>query len=443
MIDKALDKINEIVPEKWKWVLSHEGFRKYFKNTGWMFFAKIFSLIISFITIVFVVRRLGPESYGQLSYAISFVGLFSFIATMGLDQILFRDLVKNPDESKRYLGSAFLIKLIAGFLAIALCLSTALFFSSKDVSVILIFIIASSFIFNSFQVINYEFQARVKSKYPSIASLIIVLVLSILKIIIVASGRGVIYLALILLLESILYALFFVFIYRFKLKERILKWEFNKKIASSLIKDSWPIILSNAFIIIYSRIDQVMIKGMIDVASVGLYDAAVRIAEAWYFIPGIIVSSLFPAIINAKLSSDFKYNDRLKKILFLLVFLSLLVAVPVAIFSKDIIISLYGLDFIGSIPILKIYIWAGIGMSLSIILNSYLVAENFRRIIFISSFIAMTGNVILNLILIPRYGIAGAAWATFFSYLLGPISLLFFNKTRGRLLGILGFYKYN
>lgn len=443
MVDKTLDKINTFVPEKWRWVLAHGGFRKYFKNTGWMFIAKIASLVISFITIVFVVRRLGPENYGQLSYAISFVGLFSFIATMGLDQILFRDLIKYRNESNKYLGSALIIKLVAGFLAIALCLGTALFFSGNDVSFILIFIISSSFIFNAFQVINYEFQARVQSKHPSIISLAIVLILSALKIIIVASGRGVIYLAIVLLLESILYALFFVLIYRFKLKESILKWEFNKKIAINLIRDSWPIILSNACVIIYSRIDQVMIKGMIDVASVGLYDAAVRIAEAWYFIPGIIVSSLFPAIVNAKISSEGMYNNRLKKIIFLLIFLSLLVAIPVAIFSKNIIIALYGLDFMGSISILQIYIWAGVGMSLNIILNTYLVAENFRRIIFSSSFIAMAGNVILNLILIPRHGIVGAAWATFFSYLLSPISLLFFNKTRFRLLGMLGVSKYN
>jgi O-antigen/teichoic acid export membrane protein len=436
MLDKFFKTIEKITPVKYRWILNHEGFRKYFDNTGWMFIARILSLVISFITMAIIARRLGPENYGQLSYAVSFVSIFSFIATMGLDQVLFRDLIKYPEKKNIFLGSAFVIKLLAGFFAIVLCLSAALIFNDNDVSNILIFIISTTFLFNAFQVISYDFQARVKSKYPSIISLVIVLILSLLKILVILTGRGVIYLALILMLESILYAAFYVLIYKTKLKENIFNWKYNKLISINLIRDSWPMIFASAFALVYARIDQVIIKQMIDAQSVGIYDAAVRISEAWYFIPTIIVTSFFPAIVNAKINSERQYNERLKKLALLLIFLSVAVALPTTFLASFIINLLYGSAFLGSVIILQIYIWSGIGTSLASLFNSYLVAENFRKILFITSFIAMASNILLNLVLIPKYGIVGSAWATFISYTLGPISALFFKETRARLIKI-------
>lgn len=436
MIDTLFDKINNFLPEKWRWVLSHEGFRKYFKNTGWMFFARMLSLIVSFLTTAFVARRLGPGNYGQLSYAVSFVGLFSFIATMGLDQVLFRDLIKYPERKNTFLGSTFIVKVIAGIFAMVLCLNISFFSNNDGVSRLLVFIISSTFLFNSFQIIIYEFQAKIKSKYPSIISLLVTLILSTLKILIVVYGRGVIYLAFVLLLESVLYAVFFVIIYKTKLGESIFSWKYNGKVARRLIRDSWPMIFASAFALIYARIDQVMIKHMINTESVGLYDAAVRLSEAWYFIPNIIVSSLFPAIINAKISSEVRYNERLRRLALLLFFLSIGVAAPTTVLAPFIINLLYGEAFSGSTIILQIYIWSGVGVSLGAFFNSYLVAENFRKILFSLSFITMASNILLNLLLIPQYGIVGSAWATFVSYILGPVCLMFFRTTRHKFLDI-------
>ncbi len=430
MVDKTLDKINTFVPERWRWVLVHGGFRKYFKNTGWMFGAKVISLAVSFLTTVFVARELGPENYGQLSYAVSFVSLFSFIATMGLDQVLFRDLIKYPEKRNAYLGSAFTIKTISSFLAVALCFATAFYINNKDVSGVLIFIIASSFIFNAFQIISNEFQAMVKAKYPSLISLLVVVILNALKIIVIVFGKGVIYLAFILLLESLLYAAFYILLYRWKLNKKITDWFFDKKIAISLIKDSWPMIFSSAFALIYARIDQVMIKNIMSAGSVGLYDAAVRISEAWYFVPNIIITSFLPAIINAKKTSEASYLIRWKKLFDLLIIISLFVAICVTVLSPFIIHIFYGSSFSGSVNILKIYIWSSVAMAVIGLLNSYLIAENFRKILFWSSFSAMIFNVLLNILFIPKYGIIGAAWATFISYGLVPISMLFFRNSR-------------
>lgn len=437
MIDTTFNRINRIVPDKWKWILNHEGFRKYFKNTGWMFLTKILSLAVSFITTIFIARNLGPSNYGQLSYAISFVGLFSFIATMGLDQVLYRELVKYPDKRNQYLGSAFIIKILSSLLAITSCLAMAMMFSQDDVSIVLIFIISSSFVFNSFQIISTEFQAIVKAKYPSIISLIIVTILNILKIFVIISGRGVIYLALVLLLESILYAALYIIIYKQKLNKSITNWSFDKQKSLKLISDSWPIIFSSAFALIYARIDQVMIKNFIDSASVGIYDAAVRISEAWYFVPNIILTSLFPAIVGSKQKTNTIYVNRLRSLFTILLILSMTVALVVTIFSSTIIHIFYGNEFAGSSGVLKIYIWSSVIMTTIGLLNSYLLTENFKNVLFWSSFIAMFINIVLNIILIPLHGISGAAWATLISYSLVPISMIFFKKSKSTVMYIL------
>ncbi|MFH1627080.1 MAG: flippase [bacterium] len=420
---------------KEKWV--DTGFQKYFKNTGWLFASRILCMGISFLTTAFIARKLGPSNFGQLSYAVSFVGIFGFISSLGIESILYRDLIKNPEKKRKILGSALIIKLLAGLFTAILVSISAFLLAENDVSKTLILILSGTFIFNAFQIISFEFQARVKSKYPSIISFLITLILNILKIIVIISGKGVIYLALILLLESILYAIFYWYFYEKKIEEKILEWKFDKQIAITLLKDSWPLIFTSAFFLIYSRIDQIFIKNMIDAHSVGIYSSAVTLAEAWYFIPLIITSSLFPAIINAKKTSEKLYDARLKKLAILLFGLSTGICILTTILAPLVMQILYGSAFNGGIIILQIYVWSNIGVALGMLASNYLITENYRKIIIITSFFTMTCNILLNLIWIPKYGIVGSAYATLISSFIGVISLMFFKQTREKIFLIL------
>ncbi len=411
-----------------KWTES--GFQKYFKSASWSLAARALSMLISFGATTFIARSLGPSHYGQLSYALSFVGLFAFISTVGIDNILYRDLIKKPNETNKLLGSAFIIKVAAGSLAAALCSIAALFLVDNDVSKILIFILTGTFIFNSFQIINHEFQAKVQSKYPSIITILVVLILNILKVSVIMLNEGVIYLALILLLEPILYILFYVYIYTTKLGGKITSWSYDKLTAQSLLRDSLPLLFSSAFVLIYSRIDQVFIKHMINSEAVGIYDSAVRIAEVWYIIPSILVTALFPAIINAKITSKEMYYKRLKKLGLFLLSLAIGISLPVTIMAPFIMNTLYGEAFIAGSVILQIYVWATIAIFLGSLVLNYLIAENYRKVLFFTSLIPMLINVVLNILWIPSFGIVGAAYATFVSYMFVPLSILFFQKTR-------------
>ena len=92
-------KIKQILEDKLNRLQLSTGFKKYFVNTGWLFFERIIGMAVTFFVGVYVARYLGPANFGLLSYAGSFVGLFMGISALGLNNIVVRELVKN--EKKR------------------------------------------------------------------------------------------------------------------------------------------------------------------------------------------------------------------------------------------------------------------------------------------------------------------------------------------------------
>lgn len=409
---------------------AHVGFRKYLGNAGWLLGARILTLGVSFLATLYIARNLGPESFGQLSYALSFIGLFGFIASLGIDGILYRDLIRYPERKEALLGTALFIKLVAGTFAAGMAIMLSFFLSTDDVSSILILILAATFILNAFQIIQFEFQARADSKYPSLVAVAIAIVLNVLKVIVIAVGEGVIYLACILLLESVLYALAYLWVYMRQHGRSLAHWHFDRTYAVSLLKDSFPLIALSAFSIIYARIDQVFIKHLIDAHAVGIYDAAVRVAEIWSFLPGLLIAALFPAIVNAKSVSVEMYNRRLGRLAALLMGIAISTALVVSLSAPLIMRTLYGEAFMSGVPVLQVYVWAFIGTSLGILITQYLVTENLRRLLTFVAFVPMVVNVLLNMLWIPTHGVVGAAYATLISYSLMPFMLLIFRQTR-------------
>ena len=401
-----------------------ESFKKYFKNTSWLFTERIIRILVSFVVTVFVVRHLGPGDFGLLSYAISFFFLFSAITVLGLENITVRELVKHPQNRDKLLGSVFLLRLVGGLAAIILIVLT-LYISGESTSTsLLIIIISVSAVFQPMGVIDYYFRAEVKVKYSTYVFLISVLTTSALKILLIILEAPLIYFALAYTVEFVVNAMGFLFAYNFnRLKTR--NWKFSKSIAVSLLKDSWPLLFAGLVISIYSKIDQIMIRNMLDNKELGFYAAAVRLSEAWYFIPVALTNSLFPAIVNAKKSSEKFYNNRMQKLYDILAWISLAIAIPVSIFSCEIINIIFGQEFYPAAPVLTIYIWAGVAVFLSLATSQYIIIENFSKLSLYRNSAGMIVNVALNFLLIPVYGIIGAALATLISYSFITFSIIF------------------
>ncbi len=415
---------------KFKSLKNHPGFVKYAKNTSWLFGEKILRMVVGLFVGVWVARYLGPEQYGLFSYAQSFVGLFVAVATLGLDGIVIRELVK--DESKRdiLLGTAFRLKLIGAFIVLVFLAIAVNFTSNDHYTNVLIFIIASATIFQSFNVIDMYFQSKVLSKYVVYANVFSLFVSTVIKIILLLMEAPLIAFVWVVLFNSFVLAIGYVYMYVYN-HLSFKSWQFDKNIAIGLLKDSWPLILSSIVISIYMKIDQVMIKEMLDSEAVGQYAAAVRLSEAWYFIPMVIASSLFPAIINAKKVSEKLYYERLQKLYDLMVWMAIAIALPMTFLSDWVVNLLYGGQYNQAGNVLMIHIWAGVLVFFGVVRHKWILNENLQKYEIYLDIIGAISNIVLNVVLIKylHMGINGAAWATLLSYFTGSIVVsLFLNK---------------
>lgn len=407
-----------------KW--NHAGFQKYFRNTGWMFVGQM-SMILSLFINIWMARHLGPENFGIISYVFAFVGIFSFIANVGLYDILIRNLVEKPEDRDKLLGTASRILFTGGILAFLISSFSAFIFETKPLIQLMIILYSTIFLWSPANVISAFFQSTVQAKHNAIAQIIQTLLTSSLKIFLLVTQQGVIWLIIAFAFDYVLGSILYIYNYkRARLNFRL--WFFDKETARNLLSSSFFIILSSAASYLLLKIDQIMVKAYLGELSVGLYAAVVKISEIWYFIPGIICASLFPAIINAKKSDHNIYAGRLKKLLIFLAFMAVSIAFPITIGAFWIINILYGAEYLASVPLLQIYIWSGVGLFLMTGINRYFMIENYLQSIFYYNLLAVITNIILNMILLPQIGLTGAAWATLISYIIGPIFIIITHK---------------
>jgi O-antigen/teichoic acid export membrane protein len=416
---------------KLKYLFSNKGFLKYFKNTSWLLVEKLLRIFVGLFVGVWIARYLGPENFGILSYSQSFAAIFSVIATLGIDNLLVRELLNDQKKINIILGTSFWLKLLGSFLTL-IFLYISLSFTNNDQQIkFFILIIGATTLFQSFNVFDFYFQSQVLSKYVVYANILSLIIISLLKITFIIQGRDLDVFVYLILFESILLAMSLAFFFFKNSNFKIQIPKFNKNIANLLIKDSWPLIFSGILISIYMKIDQVMIKEILGSKEVGEYAAAVKISEAWYFIPGLITSSLFPALMNAKKKDEDLYNKRIQGLYKLIIWISIIFIIPLVLLSDILIDFFYGDAYVEATNVLVIHIWSGIFVFLGLVSEKWLIIENLQKISLYNTAVGALINITLNFLLINKIGINGAAWATLASYAFSQyFMLLIWNKTR-------------
>ncbi len=428
-------------------LFARPGFRKYFANTSWLLGERVLRMVVSLFVGIYVARYLGPERFGLLSYSLSFVWLFSSLSSFGLDDILVRELVKRPKQRKNLLGTVFWLK-VCGVLVMGTTIALVLKYKVEDQQIYwMIALITFGFLFQATNVVDFYFQSQVQSKFAVRAQAIQLILTSLFKIYLVWNQAELIWFAFALMLDQAVVAVLFLLVYHWKIG-----WfpffSFRWTEAKKLMIDAWPLIFAGMVVSVYMKIDQVMLKEMLDAKAVGVYAAAVKLCEAWYFLPTALIASLFPAVIEAKIKSKTLYDKRVQNLYDLMVWSSIAVALPTTLLADWVILILYGIDFQEAADVLRIYIWAGVFVTLGIASSKWLIAENLQRYLFFRTILGALLNVGFNLWLIPIYGIKGAAIATLVAQgTVGFLSLSFFKKTRhnflmaAKSLSIYGAYK--
>lgn len=384
-------------------------------NIGWLFLDKVLRMGVGLLVGVWVARYLGPEQFGLLNFAGAFVGLFGAIAGLGLQSIVVRDIVRDPAGKEETLGTAAALQIAGGVIAYGLILATIFWLRPDDpLAKTIVAILGALMLFKVSEVAAYWFEAQVLSKYTVWVQNGVFLVFAAIKVVLILRNAPLIAFAWATMAEAFVVALLMLAMLSLH-GPRLRQLRMTLARAKGLLADSWPLVLSGIAIMIYMKIDQIMLGQMLDDTAVGIYSAAVRVSEVWYFIPMSIVASVFPAIIAAKKHSEALYHQRLQRLYDLMVILSLAIAIPMTFLSGPLIELLFGSAYNEAGSILSIHIWASIFVFLGVAGGRWFIVESRQMLSLQRTVAGAVANVILNLFLIPAFGVIGAAFATVIS----------------------------
>jgi len=414
-----------------KRVEGRETLQKIIDNAGWLFFDKVLRMGVGLFINIWVVRYLGPERFGLLSYSAAFVALFSTFATLGLDGIVIRELVRKPHDSREILGSALVLRMVGGACSFFVCMGSFLLLRQSDTAGrMLVAIIAAGMMFQAFDVIDFWFQSRMHSRNTVIAKNSAFLMAVSVKIGLILAHASLLMFAWAAFLEVTLGAIGMMLLYK-KSGYRIGEWSSTFVRCRQMLSDSWPMILSGLSIAIYMKIDQIMLGDMAGNGAVGIYASATKLSEIWYMIPMIVVSSVFPSIVQSKEQDEQLYHRRITRLFSLMAGISLLIAIPMSLCSSWVVTAMYGNAYQAAGPVLAVHIWASLFVFYGVAQGPWDLSENLTRLAMVRIVIGATVNVLLNLWLIPTYGPIGAALATVVSQALAAVFLnLLHEKTR-------------
>ena len=379
---------------------------------------------------IYVARYLGPERFGLLSYANSYVGIFTAIAILGLDGIVVRELVKSPDQRDTLLGTSFLLKVVGTLLMWVLILATLFFSNNDSLTSSLIAIIAFGVLFQTFNVIDYNFQAEVKLKYVVHSQIVQLIVSSITKLVLILKGLPLVWFAAVYSLDAIILAVGLAYAYS-RNSGSIKKWKWNAKVALALLLDSWPLMFAYMSYLIYAKIDRIMIKEMLDEHNVGIYSAAYILYEAPLFISLMIAKSVYPILVQYYQDNKNKFFQLYSTLSSYMTLLSYLIVLFIFIFHEILIQITFGESFEESSKILMLLSFGMIPMFNAFLRSSYITISGNQKIILYTTLFSAMLNIVLNLLLIKAYGVIGAVYATVFTQTLSLIVLNFaFTNTR-------------
>lgn len=408
---------------------------KVLESTYWLFFDQVLRMIVGFFVLIFVARQLGPEVFGTLNYALAFVSLFSVLSTLGIEKIIVRDVITDENEYKKILGTGFYLKLLGSSLLVLLATITSIILNPHDFTLnIIILLFSVTSIFQTFEIIEFWYQSRMESKKIVITKIIPFLIMSIGKIIVVLNTKSLVILSFLYLGETAFTAIGLVFLYTRSKKHFFKAFDFHR--AKRMLQYSFPLIFSTIFVTIYLKIDQVFLRHLTTAEEVGIYSAAVRISELPFFIGTIITNSVFPLIIKSKSDSDESFNTNLQFLFSIVVYLGIFISIVITLIAPYLINSIFGSEYSGAILILRIHIWSLLFVYLGVAQSVWIIATNNTKVSFVATATGAVVNIILNLILIPRYQAAGAAIATLISYAISGYLINFFIKN-ARSVGIL------
>ncbi len=385
------------------------------KNTGVVIAGKSISVLIALITVILLTRYLGAHNFGIYSFIFAYLGFFVIITDLGMSQILIREISRDRAKADRLIGNAIIMRIILSLFALGLACLIISFLQYSFNTKLLVYVASLNLLLSFRMIYGLIFEVNLRMGYPYMVGIFSKLLRLALFLCLIFLKAPILW----FIIAGIINILPEIFLIR-HLSRRFVRprFEINLEMWRYLFKESWPLALTTAFIMIYTRIDQLMLFQMKGAQAVGYYSAAVRLPETLVIFPSAFMTSVFPLM-----SRYFKTSRQSLTQAYTLSFrYMLMLIIPIAtgttLLSRPIISLIYGESFLPSVSALSILIWSEIFVFYALIHYEILISVNKQRVYLLFAGTGAVVNVILNLILIPRYGIVGASIATLISYIL-------------------------
>lgn len=380
------------------------------KNAGWLISGKIFQMIISLGVGLLSARYLGPANYGLINYASAYTAFFLPLCTLGINSILVKELIDYPHEQGAILGSTLVLRIISSFLSAgAIVLVVGVVEADEPLTITVTAVCSLNLVFNIFEVFNYWFQSKLKSKITAMVSLIAYVVAAIYKIILLIQQKNVVWFAFATSLDSICIGILLLICYQ---RNGGQKLSFSKKICKRLIMRGIHFILPSMMVSIYAYADKFMLKQMLSETDVGYYSTATTICSMWSFVLAAIIDSAYPPIMEAYKQDIALFEKRNRQLYAIVFYFSIAVSLLLFFLGDKIVLIVYGRSYMPAAAPLRMVTWYTAFSYLGVARNAWIVCENkqkYLKYIYIAS--ALT-NICLNFIFIPIWGATGAAFAS-------------------------------
>lgn len=408
--------------------------RQIFKNSSIVLFGQALSLLANLAVTVMMARYLGDAGFGVFSYGLVFASFFALIADFGMKPIIVRELARDHWQPEAFLGAAVVMRFVLAVLAIVATVVASIIAGYNGQYLTVIGLLSLNIVFSSklstFRVtFETPFNADIDMFWPMVLRFLDSILAAILIFLCVRFSASLEMVVAAFVLSSAPGMLINVIL---AFRKRPWIWQLDWEIVQYLLKESLPICLYTILVTFLAGIDVFMLKALSGEEAVGLYSAAKRLTTPMQFIPHAIVISLFPIFSRSHVKADSGVERAFQLGFKLILLLGLAFAMTTALMSQKIVDLLYTAEFSTSAQPLALLMWSIVFMFLNFYFIEILTSANLQKASFYVAAVMLLLNVPANFLLIPNYGIIGAAQARLLAYAVGSAMLVYFVQKKYR-----------
>ena len=388
-----------------------KGFKGILGNFLWMILERALQMLMALWVGTWFARQWGPQVYGQWNIALSLVAFGAFLCQWGFENLVIRDLTQKKYSPEVILGSAFFLLQglgILSFLMVIVFIASSVADSNRK----LVIVMAFSHLMVGWQILDYWLQSQFQRHWLAWIKILMLCIFNILRVILLWKSVALIYFAILLPLELVGISFFSWLVYK-KIPHQHRHWQVDFDLVKHYLSEGSPLLLQSLMVILYSLSDQIMLEYYKGYSAVGEYVAGRKLPDMWCFIPGLLITTVYPKLFIQNKDGMNMFSKTWKISMSCINWMGIIFALSISFICIPTIQFFYGDPYSESAKIMEIQSWSVWLMGITLLGNKWYIQQGFFKMMLWRTFAALLINIGLNIWMIPRWGSFGAALSTF------------------------------